>query len=207
MEQITPKWLDLARELFSISQSGLTYCKNEYDLHSYRRLQEISAEIIANESGLSMESAKEIFSMQAGYATPKIDVRGAVIRDGKILLVQEKADGKWAIPGGWADIGDLPSAMVEREVLEESGFKVCASKVIAVYDANRLEPLEFFHAYKIIFLCELIGGEAHPNFETLAVDFFEPAQLPPLSLPRTNERMLQEAFAHLQDPSRPAAFD
>ncbi|MEW6401840.1 MAG: NUDIX hydrolase [Chloroflexota bacterium] len=207
MEPNAPKWLELARELFSISQSGLTYCKNEYDLHNYRRLQEISAEIIANESSLSLQSVKDIFSMQAGYATPKIDVRGAVIRDGKILLVQEKADGKWAMPGGWADIGETPSEMVEREVLEESGFRVCASKVIAVYDANRAEPMEFFHAYKIIFLCEIISGEACPDHEILAVDFFDPANLPPLSTARTNETMLLEVFAHLQSPSRPTAFD
>jgi ADP-ribose pyrophosphatase YjhB (NUDIX family) len=207
MNETSPKWLELARELFSISQSGLTYCKNEYDLHCYRRLQEISAEIIANESGFSLQSAKNAFSMQAGYATPKIDVRAAVIRDGRILLVQEKADGKWAMPGGWADIGETPSKMVEREVLEESGFKVRAAKVVAVYDANRAEPMEFFHAYKIIFLCEILGGEACPDHEILTVDFFAPADLPPLSLARTSERMVQEVFAHVRDSSRPAAFD
>ncbi|MBI5842882.1 MAG: NUDIX hydrolase N-terminal domain-containing protein [Chloroflexi bacterium] len=140
MTDTSPKWLELARELYSISQSGLTYCKNEYDLHSYRRLQEISAGIIAAQSELSRETVLQTFSMQAGYATPKIDVRGAVMKDGKILLVQEKADGKWAMPGGWADIGDVPSEMVEREVLEESGFKVDASKVIAVYSC----PEKFF---------------------------------------------------------------
>lgn len=207
MNVTPPKWLELARELYSISQSGLTYCKNDYDLHNYRRLQEISAEIIANESGLSLGSAQDAFSMQAGYATPKIDVRGAVLRDGKILLVKERADGLWAMPGGWADIGDTPSEMVEREVLEESGLEVRATKVLAVYDANRIVPMEFFHAYKIIFLCDLLGGEAHPNFEILDVGFFDPAALPPLSRGRTDTRMLDEVFAHLQDPSRPAAFD
>lgn len=202
-----PKWLTLARELYSISQSGLTYCKNEYDLHSYKRLQEISAEIIATETELSKEAALQTFSMQAGYATPKIDVRGAVLREGKILLVQEKADGKWAMPGGWADIGEKPSAMVEREVLEESGFSVHARKIAAVYDANRGEPMEFFHAYKIIFLCELLGGEARPSYETLAVGFFDPANLPPLSKARTDGRMIDEVFAHLKDEARPTFFD
>jgi ADP-ribose pyrophosphatase YjhB (NUDIX family) len=170
--QPSRKWLALARELYSISQSGLTYCKNEYDLYSYKRLQEISAEIIASQSALSEELIMQSFTMQAGYATPKIDVRGAVIRDGKILLVREKADGKWAMPGGWADIGDLPSAMVEREVFEEAGLEVKATRVVAVYDANRIEPMEFFHAYKLIFLCDLLSGSPRPNHEILAVDFF-----------------------------------
>lgn len=207
MKTRTLNWLDLARELFSISQSGLTYCKDEYDLHSYRRLQEISAEIIACQSGLSSQSVLKNFSMQAGYATPKIDVRGAVFRDGKILLVQEKADKKWAMPGGWADIGNLPSEMVKREVFEESGLEIRATKVIAVYDANRLEPMEFFHAYKIIFLCELLGGELSTSFETMDVDFFDPAQLPPLSTARTDQHMIDEVLAHIQDSTRPAFFD
>lgn len=207
MESFSPKWLELARELFSISQSGLTYCQNEYDLDRYRRLHEMSAEMIAEQTGLPKENVMQVFSMQAGYATPKIDVRGAVFRDGKILLVQERADNKWAMPGGWADIGDLPSAMVEREVLEESGLQVRAAKVIAVYDANRVEPMEFFHAYKIIFLCELLAGEMRTNHETLAVDFFDPAQLPPLSTARTNAHMISEAVAHSKDATRPAFFD
>lgn len=207
MKSSTPKWLELARELFSISQSGLTYCKNEYDLERYRRLKEMSAEMLAIETGTPEEAISQAFSMQAGYATPKIDVRGAVFREGKILLVQERADNKWAMPGGWADLGDPPSAMVEREVLEESGLKVRATKVTAVYDANRIEPMEFFHAYKIIFLCELLGGEIRTSHETLAADFFDPAHLPPLSTSRTDERMVAEVMSHLQDSNRPAFFD
>ncbi len=207
MESSSPKWLELARELFSISQSGLTYCQNEYDLDRYRRMKEMSAEMIEDKTGLPKETAMQVFSMQSGYATPKIDVRGAVFRDGKLLLVQERADNNWAMPGGWADIGDMPSAMVEREVLEESGLKVRAAKVIAVYDANRVEPMEFFHAYKIIFLCELLGGEMRTNHETLAVDFFDPSNLPPLSTARTDDHMIAEAIAHLQDSTRPAFFD
>lgn len=207
MSQDNIKWLDLAQELFSISQSGITYCRNEYDLHNYRRLQEMSAEIIAAHTELSKESVLKTFTTQAGYATPKIDVRGAVVRDGKILLVQESADNKWALPGGWADIGDAPSAMVEREVLEESGFTVRAAKVLAIYDANRMEPMEFFHAYKIIFLCELLGGEMRVSHETLAVKFFGPDELPELSTARTNERVLREVFAHIQDTDRVTAFD
>jgi ADP-ribose pyrophosphatase YjhB (NUDIX family) len=204
-----PQWLAIARELFSISQSGLTYCKNEYDLDRYRRLQEMSAEIISGQTGLEQEDVLASLKMQPGYATPKVDVRAAVVRDGKILLVQEKADNHWSLPGGWADVGDLPSAMVEREVWEESGFRVRAQKLVAVYDANRvpLVPLEFYHAYKLIFLCELLDGEPTPSFETLGVDFFDPQKLPQLSLYRTNQAMIAEVFAHVIDPNRPAAFD
>lgn len=207
MTTSSARWMDWAREIFSLSQAGLTYSKNEFDIERYKRLQEITAEMIESQSRFSRENVLESFSMQAGYITPKIDVRGAVVRDGKILLIQERADGRWAMPGGWADLGNAPASVAEREVWEESGFRVRAEKVVAVIDANRIEPMEFYHAYKIIFLCRLLDGEPRTSHETLAVDFFDPDRLPPLSGYRTNEDMLREVFAHLQDPGRPTAFD
>ena len=201
------KWIAWAREIFSMSQAGLTYSQNEFDIERYKRLQEITAEMIESQSGLSKEFVLESFSMQAGYATPKIDVRGAVVRDNKILLIQERMDGRWAMPGGWADLGNAPASVAEREVWEESGYHVKAEKVVAVIDANRIEPMEFYHAFKIIFLCTLIGGEPQVSHETMAVDFFDMNNLPPLSLYRTDESMLREVFAHIQDPNRRTAFD
>jgi len=204
---MTTKWVAWARELFSLGQVGLTYNTNEFDIERYKRLQEISAEMIESESSISKESALESFSMQVGYATPKIDVRGAVIKDNKILLIQERMDGKWAMPGGWVDLGNAPASAAEREVWEESGYRVKAQKVIAVIDANHIEPFEFYHAFKIIFLCELIDGEPQTSHETMAVDFFAPDELPPLSLFRTNEDMIKEVFAHIKDTNRRTAFD
>lgn len=207
MNHQPPKWMDWAREIFSLSQSGLTYSGNEYDIERYKRLQAITAEIIASESEMTKEFVLDSFSMQAGYITPKVDVRGAVVQDGKILLIQERADDKWAMPGGWADLGNSPASVAEREVWEESGYRVKAEKVVAVIDANRIEPMEFYHAYKLIFLCRLLDGEPRISYETLAIDFFDPDHLPPLSVYRTNETMVREVFAHIQDPHRPAAFD
>src|SRR5512138_237195 len=207
MNPQAPQWMDWAREIFSLSQAGLAYSQNPFDLERYKRLQEITAEMIASQSAIEKEAVLESFSMQAGYITPKVDVRGAIVRDGKILLIQERADGNWAMPGGWADLGNSPASVAEREVMEESGFRVKAEKVVAVLDANRIEPFEFYHAYKVIFLCRLLDGEPRTSYETLAVDFFYSNDLPPLSSYRTNEEMVQEVFAHLKNPSRPAAFD
>jgi ADP-ribose pyrophosphatase YjhB (NUDIX family) len=190
-----------------MSQAGLAYSKNDFDLERYHRLQEISAEIISGQSKLEKEAILESFAIQDGYPTPKVDVRGAVVRDGKILLVQEITDGCWSLPGGWADLGQSPREMVEREVLEESGMTVRAKKVVAIYDANNFAPLEFWHAYKIVFLCDILGGEPTPSMETPAVDFFSPDSLPPLSKNLTNQRILDEIFAHLADPARPTSFD
>jgi hypothetical protein len=105
----SPQWLVWAQEIFSLSQSGLTYSGNPYDLERYKRLQEITAEILSSQAEISKEAVLNSFSMQAGYITPKVDVRGAVVHEGKILLIQERADGLWAMPGGWADLGDSPS--------------------------------------------------------------------------------------------------
>jgi ADP-ribose pyrophosphatase YjhB (NUDIX family) len=204
---ITPSWLAWTREIFSICKAGLAYTQNEYDVERYKRLLQINAEIIEKQSGLDQESVLNSFSMQAGYATPKIDVRGAVVCDGKILLVREKADGKWAMPGGWADLGDAPAKTVTREIWEESGFTAKADKLVGVYDNNRIQPYEFYHAYKLIFLCSLTGGEKTTSIETLAVDFFDPNDLPPLSENRTNQRMLDEVFAHVADPLRLTHFE
>jgi ADP-ribose pyrophosphatase YjhB (NUDIX family) len=207
-ETHSPRWLEWAREIQALGQTGLTYNDDDYNTQRYQRLMEIAAEIVENHTSLSKEPLLQNFLAQPGYATPKVDVRGAVIREGKILLVQERSDERWCMPGGWADVGERPTEMVGREVWEESGFKVVTQKVLGVYDANRSGiPLEFYHAYKIVFLCDIIGGQARPSNETLAVDFFSFDNLPPLSFERTNERHLAEVFAHLQDANRPAAFD
>lgn len=207
-ETISPPWLEWAREIQALSQTGLTFTQNEYERERYRRLSEIAAEIAANYTQISKENWQKNFLAQPGYATPKIDVRGAVVRENKILLVQERSDQCWAMPGGWADVGDRPAEMVAREILEESGIYAVAKKVIGVYDANRSgRPMEFYHAFKIIFFCEMTGGTLRPSNETLAADFFSFDHLPPLSLNRTNERHLTEVLAHVRDPNRAAAFD
>jgi ADP-ribose pyrophosphatase YjhB (NUDIX family) len=208
IETSLPRWLVWAREIQALGQTGLTYSENDYHAQRYRRLMEIAAEMVESQTNLSKEPVLRDFMDQPGYATPKVDVRGAVIREGRILLVQERSDERWCMPGGWADVGDLPSEMVVREVWEESGFEVVARKVVGIYDANRSGiPREFYHAYKVVFLCELVGGQARPSNETLAVDFFSFDALPPLSTERTSERHLAEVLAHFQDPHRPAAFD
>jgi ADP-ribose pyrophosphatase YjhB (NUDIX family) len=204
----TLKWLNIAREIQQLAQTGAAFAVTDYEKNRYKRLTEITSEIIEHHTTLEKESVAKILMEHPGYATPKIDVRAAVIKDGKILLVQESTDNCWAMPGGWADVGDVPSEVAIRECKEESGFDVKPLKVIGVFDANRIGGrLEFFHAFKIIFLCELIGGEATPSDETLDVQFFDFDNLPSLSLNRTNEKHLNEIKLHLQNPNRQTFFD
>jgi ADP-ribose pyrophosphatase YjhB (NUDIX family) len=203
-----PRWLEWAREIQALSQTGYHYAENEYQLERNRRLSEIAAEIISEHTNLAIAPLAQIFQAQIGYATPRVDVRGAVFQDNKLLLVRERQDGGWTMPGGWADVGDVPSEAAEREVWEEAGFRVKARKLVGVYDANRLGPLELFHAFKLVFLCELIEGEARPSSETSEVAFFSQNELPGLlSGARTRTRHILDAFQALRDPNCATVFD
>ena len=203
-----PRWLELAREIQAIAQTGRHFAENEYQAERFERLAEIAAEMISLNSDLEYTSLADAFRAQIGYATPRVDVRAAVFRDGKLLMVRERQDGGWTMPGGWVDVGDVPSQAAERETWEEAGFHVRAKRLIGVYDANRVGPLQVFHAVKLLFLCELLDGEPQPSRETSAVDFFGADEIPEvLSGERTRPRHIADAFAALQDPTRPTVFD
>ncbi|HEX5221355.1 MAG TPA: NUDIX hydrolase [Verrucomicrobiae bacterium] len=203
-----PLWT-LARKLQALSQTGLTYATNDYDRERYQTVAEIAAELMAQQSDTPVETFRQMFSDQGGYATPKVDVRAAVFRDGKILLVQEASDGHWTLPGGWADVNDSPREAAEREVVEESGFRVRATKLAAVYDRAKHPhtPPFPFHIYKLFFVCEIIGGEPKASHETLAAAFFPRDALPPLSATRISAEQIDRMFKHVTRPDLPTYFD
>lgn len=206
---MTPKWLEWTKQLQSISQNGLEFSTNEYDIERYKAIRKIAAEILAAQSYGNPEVIEDFFSRETGYSTPKVDVRGAIFRDDKILLVKEISDGGWTLPGGWADPNETPSESVEREVLEESGFIVKAKKVIAVYDRDKqghTYPYPF-HIYKIFFLCELIGGEEKISNETSEVKFFAEDEIPMLSERRTLAHQIKRFFEHHRKIELPTEFD
>lgn len=203
-----PRWLEWAREIQALAQTGSHYSENEYQLQRYRRLLEIAAEMINEHSSLEYTPILEAFTTPIGYTTPRVDVRGAVFQGEQLLLVRERMDGGWTLPGGWADVGEIPSLAAEREVWEEAGFEVKARKVIGVYDANRVGRLELFHAYKVVFLCELISGTASTSGETSEVAFFGRNELPDmLSGERTKARHIRDAFNCLDHPNSKTVFD
>ena len=208
MDSVAPKWLEWGRELAALAQTGLHYTTNEFDRQRFSRLAEIAAEILEEHSNLNEKQIERLFFEQKGYATPKVDVRAAVFQDGKLLLVRERMDGHWTLPGGWADVGDIPSKAAERETWEEAGFHVRARKVIGVYDANRTGPLELYHAFKIIFLCDLESGEATTSNETSEVRFFGEDEIPQeLSGERTRPYQIRDSFAALKSLDCPTIFD
>jgi ADP-ribose pyrophosphatase YjhB (NUDIX family) len=195
--------------LQSLAQVGLLYAHDPFDRERYAAVGRIAAEMMAAGSDRPVEHIAGLFDEQAGYATPKIDVRGIVFRGDDILLVQEHSDGLWTVPGGWADPGDTPSAAVEREIWEESGYRARAVRLLAVYDraTQGHVPPHAFSIYKLFFLCELTGGEPTTSIETDAVSFYSVNALPPLSLARVTPQQLQRFSAMATKPEVPADFD
>lgn len=205
-----PQWLDWANRIQAIAQSGLTYAKDVYDIERYQLLRELAAEIVSAELGDEQSLIVERFNAQTGYATPKVDVRGVVFQDGKLLLVQERSDMGWTLPGGWCDIGETAAENVVKEIYEESGFLTRAVKLLAVYDNFRHPhvPQSPFETYKFIFRCEIIGGKPRISSETADVAFFAKDEIPVnLSGGRVTSEQLVRFFAHYRHPNWPTDFD
>jgi ADP-ribose pyrophosphatase YjhB (NUDIX family) len=202
-------WLAAAQRLRAMAQTGLTYSEGRFDRERYEELRELSHAMLAELLGRTPAQITEAFSAEQGYPTPKVDVRTALFSEGRVLLVKEWLDGAWTLPGGWADEADSPRMAAEREVLEESGYIVRVTRLVAVRD-RRLHPYRPQHlggVYKLLFLADLLGGEARVSNETTDVGFFPLDALPPLSLSRTLPQDIQQAFTYLLDPTLQPSCD
>ena len=205
---VSVEWLKWARRLQAIAQSGLAYAQDPYDVERYKQVRRIAAEIAASRSGTEADSIDALFSEESGYATPKVDIRAVVLdEEGAVLLVREREDGLWTLPGGWVDVGESPSWSVKREVKEESGYEVRAVRLLALWDRDKHpHPPIPFHVYKVVFQCELLGGEPlAASTETEGVRFFSKDALPELSLGRITPHQI-ERLIQLATESKGSAF-
>jgi ADP-ribose pyrophosphatase YjhB (NUDIX family) len=203
-----PDWLDWAKRLQALAQTGLAFCRDPYDRERYTSVSAIAAAMIAAGSGAEPQRLTALLGAEEGYATPKVDVRAAAFREARVLLVKERADGRWTLPGGWADIGESPRSAVEREAREESGYEVRAVKLAAVYDRNRhAHTPHLYHIWKLFFVCDITGGAASASLETEAAEFFALDALPPLSVGRVTAAQIAHMFEHCRHPEWPTTFD
>ena len=206
-----PDWLAWAREMQGMAQTGLTFSRDPYDRERYEALQSLASRIMADAGHADLSRVAGLFAAQEGYATPKIDVRGAAFDDqGRLLMVREVLDaGRWTLPGGWGDVNLTPAENVAKEVMEESGFRVRVAKLAAVWDRTRQgHGPSPFSAYKLFFLCEIVGGAASVSLETSEVAFFAEDALPTdLSLGRVLPRQLARMFAHSRQPELATEFE
>lgn len=202
-------WLEWARALQIIAQNGLAYSKDPFDVERFESVRQIAVQMIAAQTGAGEASLLDLFAGEKGYATPKVDVRGAAFQDGKILLVRELLDqGRWTLPGGWADPGDSPSEAVIREMREESGFEARVVKLAAILDRDRRgHPYYYFSVYKLFFLLEITGGAPAESMETSGVGFFDENNLPELSIGRVTQDEIHMLFEHYRRPEIPTQYD
>ena len=200
--------LDLSRRLLALSQTGLHFTAEEYDRERYREIGDIATRLLELQSNVAADAVRQAWFVEDGYATPKVDVRGAIFRDNRVLLVRERVDDKWTVPGGWADVNDSPSSAILKEIEQESGFTARVLKLAAIYDRNkRNRPAYLFHSWKLFFVCEITGGEARTSYETTAVEFFPLDALPELSTGRSNAEQIRRMHQHHLDPNLPTEFD
>ncbi|MCE0724878.1 MULTISPECIES: NUDIX hydrolase [Legionella] len=196
-------WLKYITEIQAIAQNGLNYSNNEFDKERYLRLREIASEFMAIYSETSLAEIKQIFSLEKGYATPKVDVRAFILKDNKILLVKERSDELWTLPGGWAETNESASESVIREAKEETGFDVSVLRLLALWDKHKHEhPLQWPHTYKCFFHCEIMSGTAKENLEISDIQFFELAHLPPLSTPRVTQKQIMRLYELVSSSDR-----
>lgn len=201
-------WTVRLRRIQAEAQTGLEYARDAYDAERYTRIQHEVAALLGDAAGFDEGAVRALFAHDVGYATPKVDVRGAVIERGEVLLVRERTDGLWTLPGGWADIDETPAQCVAREVREESGLEVTVRKLAAVFDRRlHAHPPHRYHIYKLFFLCERTGGDPCAGDETLDARFFPPGALPPLSVGRVTAAQIARMFEHAGDPALPTDFD
>jgi len=203
------QWVEWSKRLQSIAQNGLTFARDPYDIERYSAVREIVAEMLSEGSGLGQKVVLGLLEREKDYATPKVDVRGVVFREDKLLLVRERSDGKWTLPGGWADVCASPAENVVREIQEESGFETRAARILAVYDRSKHphEPPFAFHVYKIYMLCTITGGKERVSSETDSVGFFGELEIPELSVTRVTMAQIRRMFEHHRNPELPTDFD
>lgn len=206
-----PEWLTWTRELQGIAQTGLAFVRDPYDRERYEMLRSLAARIMEAHTETAADKIKDLFARETGYATPKVDVRGAVF-DGqdRLLLVRERADhGRWTLPGGWADVNLTPAENVIKEVVEESGYQVRVRKLAAVWDRTRQgHPSGVFSCCKLFYLCDVVGGNAAIGPETSEVRWFTESELPDdLSLGRVLPAQLRRMFAHAREALLPTDFE
>lgn len=201
-------WIEYAIRIQSLAQAGLHYGRDKYDRERYTELRSIAAEMMALKTGLPKEKVTDLFCNESGYQTPKIDTRGAVFADGKIVLVHE-SNGTWALPGGWCDVDQSVASNTEKEVREETGLIVKCEKVIAVQDWRRHNVVNYAYGVtKVFLLCRLLGGAFHENIETTEIGYFGRDSLPAdLAVEKTTREQILMCFDAAENPSLPTLFD
>jgi len=204
--------IDLSKRIKAIADIGLLYTSDDFDKERYHELKLIGEKLLSRELDTTPENVKSFFDECIDYPTPKVDVRVLVLNDEEqILMVQEKNDEKWSLPGGWADIGKTPSEVAIGEVLEETGLKITCKCLSGVFDKRmHAHPPQPYYVYKMIFYGELISPDENvlkPAFDVLDVSWFDVGGLPSLSTDRILSSQIEVIYKNIMDQNFTTIFD
>ncbi len=202
-------FLEEIKRLKAIADTGLLYCTTEYDKERYTELQQMSYRLLQAITNNSIPALQEALPQAKDYPTVKVDVRGMLLDPNKkILLVKEMADGKWALPGGWADIGYSPTESIAKEFKEETGLTVTVKKLLAVFDKKmHPHPPDVFYTYKLAFYCLADSFNLQKGFDVLDADYFDINGLPPLSEERIVKPQVELLYNKIISADMDAYFD
>lgn len=201
--------LELAKKIQALAETGNHYSNSDYDTDRYNDIEEAAATIISTLG--EGDPSELLLSLREnnGYKTPKVDIRAVVLnKKGEILMVREKIDGCWSLPGGWADIGYTPSEVAVKETFEEAGMQVRAGELLAVLDKHRHpHPPDIYYIYKIFIRCYPLNVTMKNGYETLDVKFFAQNELPELSEPRNTKEQIELMFSLCKQESLQPVID
>lgn len=200
-------FLNYLKRVEALAKIGLSYSDNPYDLERYEELKDLTLDMLSLVSKAKLEDIQVHFELLDAYPTPQVDVRGFVMKDEKVLLIKEAVDHKWALPGGWCEVGLTPQENVVKEVREEAGLDVRVDRLLAVWDKKCHDhPADIHYVYKLHFLCTAPKYELDPGHEALGADYFALDALPQLSLVRTTESQIRRLYA-LSKSEEATAYD
>jgi ADP-ribose pyrophosphatase YjhB (NUDIX family) len=201
--------LELIKRIKALSDAGLAYSENGYDVERFEEIRALSLELMGIITKEPLAVLEDFFLPEKDYPTPKVDIRGLVLNDKKeILLVQERVDGRWTLPGGWGDVGYSPSEVIRKEIVEETGLRADVVRLLAVYDKKcHPHPPQPFYVYKLVFLCKVVEGSIDPSFDILEAKYFDVQDLPELSEDRILKTQIEQLYNMVESTEMKAVFD
>jgi ADP-ribose pyrophosphatase YjhB (NUDIX family) len=181
-----------AHELGGMAKTGLIHAHDSYDRDRCERILAIAESL----AGLTIGAAftpERPYLPDVGIPTPKVGCSVAAFDgDGRAVLIQRSDNKRWALPGGYAEIGSPPSANALREFREETGFEAELERLVGVYDNKHFSSVSPYQFYICLFRARITGGEATVSPETLDVRLVDPAD-PPSDMSELQRTMLRDA--------------
>lgn len=161
-----------------MARTGQEFATNDYDRDRFQRMLAIGEEMAAMTIDATFTPERPYLA-DVGIASPKVGCSVAAFDDaGRVVLIKRADNGRWALPGGYAEVGSPPSVNALRELHEETGFDAELERLVGVYDNKSLGGISPYQFYICCFRARITGGDATPSVETPEVVLVDTGELP-----------------------------